>query len=435
MLDAQNIKKDFPIFDRRINGRSLVYLDSASTSQKPYIVLEALEKYYKQNNANIHRGIHTLSEEATAAYELVREHVASFINAKESAEIIFTRNTTEAINLVAYSWGEQNVKPGDEIVVSSLEHHSNLVPWQELCRRKKAFLRVIPLEKDGILDLDALPSLITKKTKLVAITQMSNVLGTIVPLEKIVVAAHSVGAKILIDGAQGVAHIGIDIQKLDCDFLVFSAHKMLGPTGVGVLYGKRAILEAMPPFLFGGDMVKEVHQFEANWNDLPWKFEAGTPNIADVIAFGAALNYIEKIGFAQILKHDQELQAYARKKLALLPEIQVYGHANPADSGGILSFNIPGVHPHDVAAILNEEGIAIRAGHHCAQPLMKLLNVTAVARLSFYLYNDKVDIDRTYEGLQKVYKIFKPSQVHGHIRRNNSRSLSQSSSLRQTEKA
>ncbi len=417
-MDVKSVKKDFPIFERQINGRPLVYLDSASTSQKPRVVLEALQHYYTTMNANIHRGIHTMAEEATLAYESVREHVARFINARTSSEIIFTRNTTEAINLVAYSWGEHNLNEGDEIVVSILEHHSNFVPWQQLCKRKKAVFRVMPVDENGLIQPNTLEKYITKKTKLVAITQMSNVLGTIIPLEPIIKAAHQNGAIVLVDGAQSVPHMGVDVQKLDCDFLAFSGHKMFGPTGVGVLYGKKALLEAMPPFLFGGDMIKEVHVAETTWNDIPWKFEAGTPNIADVIAFGKALEYFNDIGIENISRHEQHLLAYAREKLAMLPGIIFYGPQNHGMSGGILSFNIPTVHAHDVAAILNEEGIAIRAGHHCAQPLMEALKVAATARLSFYVYNDEADIDRTFEALKKVYNIFKPEK-HGHLRRNN----------------
>lgn len=416
MLDVLAIKKEFPIFERKVNGKPLVYLDSASTTQKPRVVLDALIEYYSTMNANIHRGVHTLSEEATAAYEGVRERVARFVGAREAAEIIFTRNATEALNLIAYTWGEKNILAGDEIAVSALEHHSNLVPWQELCRRKSAVLRVIPLTGDsgandnrtalgaGNLDVSRLDEFITPKCKLVAVTQMSNVLGTVTPVEKIIAAAHKVGAVAVVDGAQGVPHLGADVVKIDCDFLAFSAHKMFGPTGVGVLYGKRALLENMPPFLFGGEMVKEVGPFKAEWNDLPWKFEAGTPNIADVIAFGKALDFMESLDFAEVRAHDQELVTYARQKLSDFDGVTVYG---PAVSGGIVSFNVAGVHPHDVASILNEAGLALRAGHHCAQPLMQRLKVPATTRMSFSVYNTKADIDALCEALKNVYKIFK----------------------------
>lgn len=412
MLDPKTLKKDFPIFGRKINGKPLIYLDNASTTQKPECVLAALERYYREMNANIHRGIHTLSEEATEAYEATRQKVADFIHAKECAEIIFTRNATEAINLVAYTWGEQNISSGDNIVVTALEHHSNLVPWQELCRRKNAELKIVSMHSDGTLDLNMLNTIIDQNTKLVAVTQMSNVLGTISPLEKIITQAHTNGnhgrgAKVLIDGAQGVAHMGINVQELDADFVAFSAHKMLGPTGVGVLYGKRQLLEAMPPFMFGGDMVLEVSQEKASWNQLPWKFEAGTPNIADVIAFKAALEYVEKIGFEEILEHDQKLLKYAREQLSTLPNIKLFGSEDPDLAGGVLSFSIPGIHPHDIGSILNEDGVAIRAGHHCAQPLMNHLGVNAAARMSFYIYNNESDIDAAVEALKKVYKIFK----------------------------
>lgn len=407
MIDPQKIKKDFPIFERRINGKPLVYLDNASTSQKPRVVIEALVKFYETMNANIHRGIHTLSEEATAAYEESREVVADFINAFDSSEIIFTRNTTESINLVAYSWGEHNIQKGDVITVSALEHHSNLVPWQELCKRKGAFLMVIPLNEDGTLKITGLDKFINDRTKLVAITQMSNVLGTITPLAKIIEAAKKVGAVTVVDAAQSVAHCPIDVQKMDCDFLAFSSHKMCGPTGVGVLYGKLNLLEKMEPFLFGGDMVKEVRPYEASFHDVPWKFEAGTPNIADVVAFKSAIHYLKNIGMQNILEHDQKLLKYAREKLAQLSGINLYGPADILQSGGILSFNIPGVHAHDVGSILNEDGVAIRTGHHCCQPLMQRLKVPATARMSFYFYNSEEDIDVAFEALKKVYEIFK----------------------------
>ena len=406
MLDPLLLKKQFPIFERQVNGCPLVYLDNASTTQKPRVVLEALAKYYSTMNANIHRGVHTLSEEATEAYEGVRAKVADFIGASESAEIIFTRNTTEAINLVAYTWGEQNISSEDVIAVSALEHHSNLVPWQELCRRKGAELRIIPLTVEGELDVARLHEIITEKCKLVAVTQMSNVLGTVVPLEKIISRAREVGAKVLIDAAQGGPHLGVNVTKLDCDFLAFSAHKMFGPTGVGVLYGKRELLEKMPPFLFGGDMVKEVTAQQAGWNDLPWKFEAGTPNIADVIAFGAAIDFVKSLDFADVRAHEEGLAKYAREKLSQFPGMIIYG---PVNSAGIVSFNIPGVHPHDVASILNEAGVAVRAGHHCAQPLMQLLNVPATTRMSFSVYNTTEDIDTAVEALKNVYKIFNTS--------------------------
>jgi len=407
MLKAEILKKDFPILSRSVNGKPLVYLDNASTSQKPCSVVKALSDFYFTMNANIHRGIHTLSEEATEAYETSRKKVAQFINAKEAEEIIFTKNATEAINLVARSYGDKYIKENDVVVVTALEHHSNLVPWQELCKRKGAYLRVIPIYDDGTLDLSKLDKIIDSKTKIVAVTQMSNVLGTITDLPKIIAAAHAVGAVALIDAAQGIAHMGIDVQKLQCDFAAFSGHKMLGPNGVGVLYGKRAILEQMPPFLFGGDMVREVSQTSATFNDLPYKFEAGTPPIAEVCALTAAIEYIEKVGLKNILEHDRELLAYARKKLEQMPGVILYGPKNIENAGGILSFNVLGVHPHDVGSILNDQGVAIRSGHHCCQPLMQRLGVSATARMSFYLYNTKEDIDAAASALKKVFEIFK----------------------------
>lgn len=407
MLDSEIIKKDFPILKRRFNGAKLAYLDSAATTQKPACVIKAITDFYANTNANVHRGVYTLSEEATAAYEDTRAEVAEFINAGEPAEIIFTRNATEAINLVAQSWGEGNVTAGDNIVVSALEHHSNLLPWRQLAVAKKAEVRTIPINLDGTLDLNALTRLFDKRTRLAAVTQMSNVLGTIVQVDKIIAAAKKVGAVTLIDGAQSVPHMPVDVQNLDCDFLAFSSHKMLGPTGVGVLYGKRAFLEKMPPVLFGGDMVKIVDEKNMVWNDLPWKFEAGTPNIADVGAFKTAFDYLRKIGMKNVLAHDRELTRYAHKKLAQLNGVTIYGPKSVDQKGGIVSFNIPGVHPHDVASVLNEDGIAIRAGHHCCQPLMEHLETSATARMSFYVYTTNEDIDRAFESLKKVYKIFK----------------------------
>ena len=408
MFDPHNIKKDFPIFNNKINGRPLIYLDNASTTQKPKTVIRALENYYENFNANIHRGIHTLSEEATAAYEKTRQHVAKFINATSEKEIIFTRNTTEAINLVAYSWGETNIKKNDEIIVSAIEHHSNLVPWQQLCQRRQAKLKIIPIKKDLTLDMDQYSKFLSKKTKLIAITGMSNVLGTIPDLKQIIDLAHQVNAVTLIDGAQSVAHSPTDVQELDCDFLAFSAHKMLGPTGVGILYGKYEILNEMPPFLFGGDMVKVVEQYKAYWNDLPWKFEAGTPNIADVIAFDEALKYLEKIGMENVQKHDQKLLKYAVEKFSQYKNqnVKLFIQNDIENNGGILSFSIKGIHPHDIATIFNEEGVAIRSGHHCSQPLIESLNVLATARISFYIYNTKEDIDQAELALQKTIKIF-----------------------------
>lgn len=406
MLNIAKIKSQFPILNKKINGKNLVYLDNASTTQKPKSVIDAIKFYYENINANIHRGIYSLSETATKEYEKTRQLTANFIKAKSSEEIIFTRNTTESINLIAYTWGEKNIKKGDEIIVSVLEHHSNLIPWQELAKRKKAKLKIIPLNKDYTLDLNAYKKLLTHKTKLVAITAMSNVLGTITPLKEIIQLAHKKNALVLVDGAQSIGHLGTNVRKIDCDFFVFSSHKMLGPTGVGVLYGKKKILESMPPFLFGGDMIKKVSQFNATFSDLPWKFEAGTPNIADVIAFSKALEFIQEIGIKNIQKHENDLLKYAIKKFSKYKEITLF--LPPiSQMGGILSFTIKGIHPHDIAQILSDEGICIRAGHHCAQPLMEKLKVSSTARLSFYIYNTKKDIDQAEKAIQKTLKIFK----------------------------
>ncbi|MEK7672434.1 MAG: cysteine desulfurase [Patescibacteria group bacterium] len=406
MLNPQTIKKDFPIFKRKIKNKSLVYLDSASTSQKPRQVIKAISNYYENFNANIHRGVYALSEEATQAYENSRKKTAEFINSKSPEEIIFTRNTTESINLVAYSWGEQNIKSGDEIIVSAIEHHSNLVPWQQLCQRKNAKLRIIPLKENLSLDYDAYLKLLSSKTKLVAISATSNVTGLVPDLNFIIKNARKFKAHVLVDGAQSVAHSPTDLQKMDCDFFAFSSHKMLGPTGVGVLYVKKTILEKMPPFLFGGDMVRTVDDNSATWNDTPWNFEAGTPNIADVIAFGAALDYLQKIGLKNIQQHDKKLLDYAVQKFSKYPQLKLYVPPK-SERSSVLSFTIQGIHPHDIASIFNEEGVCIRSGHHCNQPLMLRLKIPATARLSFYFYNTTADIDRAEKALKNVLKIFK----------------------------
>lgn len=407
MLDPQAIKSHFPILSRKIKGKTLVYLDNASTTQKPKSVIKAITDYYENTNANIHRGIHTLSEEATEAYEKVRLQTAKFINARSDREIVFTRNATEAINLVAYTWGESNIKEGDAIIVSAAEHHSNLVPWQQLCKRKKAKLLIIPLKTDYTLDMEVYKQILSAKTKLVAISAMSNVLGLVPNIHEIITEAHKVNAKVLLDGAQFVAHRPTDVQNLDCDFLVFSSHKMLGPTGLGILYAKEEILAQMPPFLFGGDMVKVVDQQGATWNDLPWKYEAGTPNIADTIAFGKAMEFLEEIGMENIAKHDAELLKYAKEIFDKYPQVHLHSPQNSEIAGSVLSFSIKGIHPHDIASIFNEEAVAIRSGHHCAQPLMEHLGVPATARMSFYLYNSEEDIDKAEIALQNVLKIFR----------------------------
>lgn len=407
-LDS-DIKKEFPIFARKINGKPLVYLDNASTTQKPTCVIDALADFYSSHNANIHRGIHALSEEATELYERTRKSVARFINAEVPEEIIFTRNCTESINLVARTWGEANIWRGDEIIVSALEHHANLVPWQVLCQQKKAKLRVIPLTRDGELDMTAYEKLLSKKTKMVCVTAQSNVLGTCPNLKEIIKKAHAHNAVVLVDGAQSAGHRTTNVQSLDCDFFAFSAHKMLGPTGVGVLYGNYELLEEMPPFLVGGDMVTKVEQFTSYYREVPWRFEAGTPNIADVVAFHAALEFLERVGLDAIDVHDRELWDSAYRMLTSHSRVSVAVSQNSSATGSI-PFNVAGVHPHDIATIFNSEGVAIRSGLHCAEPLHRLLGVPATARMSFYLYNTLEDIEVAEKALKKVFRIFSSSQ-------------------------
>lgn len=412
-----NIRNKFPIFNRLINGKSLVYLDNAATSQKPRSVIDALTYYYETMNANVHRGVHKLAEEATEAYENTRKKVAKFINAASEREIIFTKNTTEAINLIATSFGRTHIGKGDEVMVSAFEHHSNLVPWQELVRERKAKLRIIPLKgSDPIkleLDIEAYESMLSDRTKLVCITGMSNALGVMPPLKKMIQMAHKKGALVLIDGAQYIVHNKADMQDLDCEFFVFSAHKMLGPTGVGVLYGKLDLLESMPPFLYGGEMVLTVNQYDATYNEVPWKFEGGTPNIADVIAFEKALDFINEIGMDDIVKHDRALFEYAEERFSKYSAVTLYTpkminvELQSIECGPILSFNVNGVHPHDVASIFSEEGVCIRSGQHCAEPLLRSLGIDASARMSFYLYNTEEDVDRAEKALKNVLKIFK----------------------------
>jgi len=404
-FDARAVRAQFPILQRSIHGHELVYLDSAASSQKPESVIVALDRYYRETNANVHRGVYVLSEEATEAYEGGRRKVARFINAKSSREVIFTRNATEAINLVAYSWGRNNLQPGDEVLLTEIEHHSNLVPWQLIGEQTGAKLRFIPMMDNGTLDLESLDELLTERTRLVAFTAMSNVLGTITPAREIVRRAHAAGALALVDGAQSVPHLRVDVQDLDCDFLAFSGHKMCGPTGIGVLYGKRALLEEMPPFLGGGDMIRTVHLRESTWNDLPWKFEAGTPAIAQGVGMGAAVDFLTGLGMDAVREHERELTAYALEALSEVSGLTLYGP--PADQrGGVVSFNLAGIHPHDVASILDREGIAVRAGHHCAQPLMDRLGVHATTRASFYVYNTREDVDRLVEALHISKQVF-----------------------------
>jgi cysteine desulfurase/selenocysteine lyase len=405
-LDATAIRRDFPIFEREVNGKPLVYLDSAATSQKPRAVIDALEDYYSRYNANIHRGIYTIAEEATAAYEASRKKVARFIGAPDTAELVFTRNTTEAINLVAYTWGRKNVGPGDEIVLTEMEHHSNLVPWILLQEQTGCTLKHIPFGDDGLLDMDAARRMITSRTKLVSVVHASNVLGTINPVAELAHLAHEQGALILVDGAQSVPHFDVQVADLRCDFLAFSAHKMLGPTGVGALWGRRELLEAMPPFLGGGEMIAQVFLDHATYNELPWKYEAGTQNIADAIVWGSAIEYLESVGMAAIRAHDIELTEYALELLSEETDVILYGPRDARARGGVVAFNVGDVHSHDVAAVLDAEAIAIRVGHHCCQPIMRRLDVAGTARASFYLYNTREDVDKLVDGLGRVRELF-----------------------------
>ena len=406
MLEVASIRRDFPVLHQEVNGKPLVYLDSGATAQKPRQVIDALVDYYSNYNANIHRGIHYLSEKATEAYENVRKIVADFINAPQPECIIFTHNTTEAVNAVAYGYGRKFLQARDEILLTEMEHHSNMIPWQILSQEKGVVLRWLPITQNHTLDLKKLDDLLTSKTKIVAVTQMSNVLGTINPIRDIIRKAHSVGARVVIDGAQGVPHAGIDVQDVNCDFLAFPSHKMLGPTGAGVLYGKMELLEAMDPFMTGGSMILEVWKEKATWNQVPHKFEAGTPDIGEVIAFGEAVNYLQRLGIEKVLEHEKEITAYALERLSEVDDLTVYGPKDPELQGGIISFNFKEIHPHDVGTILDQEGIAIRAGHHCAQPLMRVLGVQGTARASFYLYNDKNEVDRLIEAIHKCKEIF-----------------------------
>ncbi len=406
MFDPYAIKKDFPILKRIINGKPLVYLDNAATTQKPQVVIDSLVNYYTNHNANIHRGIHTLAEEATAMHEEVRGKIAKFIGASSSKEIVFVRNATEAINLVAYSWGRSFLKKGDAIILSEGEHHSNIVPWQILASEKNIKLYFIPVRDDGQLDLDYFKKVLTPKVKLVSLVHISNVLGTINPVEEIAELAHEVGALFLVDAAQSVPRIPVNVQKLDCDFLAVSGHKMCGPTGIGFLHAKEEILSNMPPFLGGGDMIREVYLDHSKWNELPFKFEAGTPNIADAIALGTAVDYLEKIGMENIFQHEKRLTENALNRLSKLSYLSIYGPKTTENKTGVISFSVKGIHPHDVAQLLDQEGIAIRSGFHCAMPLHQKLQMPSTCRASFYIYNTTEDIDRLVEGLDKAVKIF-----------------------------
>lgn len=408
-LSIENIRKDFPILKRKVHdNKPLVYLDNASTTQKPKQVIDALTNYYNNYNANIHRSVYSIAEEATEAYEKVRDKVAKFLNISKREEIIFVRGTTEGINLVAYAWGRKHIKEGDIIVTTEYEHHSNIVPWQLLVKEKGAKLEYIEINDNGELILDQLDKyLATGKVKLVVFSLMSNVLGTISDAEKIISKCHEAGVKTLVDAAQAVPHMSVDVTKLGCDFFAFSAHKMLGPTGIGVLWVRKSVLETMDPFHGGGDMIREVHKYETTWNDLPYKFEAGTPNIADVIGFGSAIDYLSQLGMETVRKHEMELTQYALDKMSQIKGIVIYGPKDVSKRGGVISFNFHDVHPHDVATIVDREGIAIRSGHHCAQVLMEKLNVAATNRASFYIYNTKQDVDKLIQSLGKVSELFK----------------------------
>ena len=408
-LSIENIRKDFPILDIRVrDNKPLVYLDNASTTQKPKQVIDTITNYYNNYNANIHRSVYSIAEKATEAYEKTRDKVAKFINAPKREEIIFVRGTTEGINLVAYAWGRKNIKEGDIIVTTEYEHHSNIVPWQLLVKEKGAKLEYIGVDDDGELILDQLDKyLATGKVKLVTFSLMSNVLGTISDYEKIISKCKQAGVKILVDAAQAVPHMKVDLEKLGCDFFAFSGHKMLGPTGVGVLWVKKEVLETMDPFHGGGDMIREVHKYETTWNDLPYKFEAGTPNIADVIGFGAALDYLSNLGMDNVRNHEIELTKYALEKMSQIKGIVIYGTKDISKRGGVISFNFHDIHPHDIATIVDREGIAIRSGHHCAQVLMERLDVAATNRASFYIYNTKDDVDKLIQSLAKVSELFK----------------------------
>ena len=410
-LNIEKIREDFPILKRKVSGgKSLVYLDNAATTQKPLAVINAIHDYYMNYNSNIHRAVHQLAEEATLEFEKTREKVAEFINARSTEEIVFTRNATEAINLVAYSWGRANVKKEDRIVITELEHHSNIVPWQILTSEKGAKLDYVGTDENGYLKLQEYMNYLEsskKKVKLVSVSHMSNVLGTIVPVNDMTKMSHEKGIPVLIDAAQSVPHMPVDVQKMDCDFMAFSAHKMLGPTGVGILYVKKEILEKMPPFIGGGDMIKEVHKYETRYNDLPYKFEGGTPNIADVIGFSAAIDYLNKLGMDKVREHEVELTEYALDIITKVKGVTLYGPRNTKDRGGVISFNIGDIHPHDLATIMNDHGVAIRSGHHCAQVLMERLDVAATSRASFYIYNTKEEIDIFVSALGEARRLFK----------------------------
>jgi cysteine desulfurase / selenocysteine lyase len=408
-LNVSKIRQDFPILKRKIKGnKTLVYLDNAATTQKPISVINAICNYYMNYNSNIHRAVHQLAEEATLEYEKTREKIAKFINARSTDEIIFTRNATEAINLVSYSWARTNVEKDEKVVLTEIEHHSNIVPWQILTQEKGAKLEYVGIDDKGYLNIEEYKKYLqSDKVKLVSVSHMSNVLGTIMPVNEIIKMAHQKSIPVLIDGAQSVPHMPVDVRDMDCDFLAFSAHKMLGPTGVGVLYVKREILNEMPPFIGGGDMIREVHKYDTRYNDLPYKFEGGTPNIADVIGFGAAIDYLNKIGMDKVREHEMDVTNYALNAIDDFKDIIIYGPSDVNHRGGVVSFNIGDIHPHDLATIMNDHGIAIRSGHHCAQVLMERLDVAATSRASFYIYNTKEEVDAFINALDEARRLFR----------------------------
>jgi len=405
-VNVARIREDFPILKRQVNEKPLIYFDNAATSQKPNSVIDTIDQYYRDYNANIHRGIHKLAEQATLAHEEAREKVAKFINAKRSGEVIFTRNATEALNLVADSWGRANVGKGDKIVLTIMEHHSNIVPWQLLAEEKGARVEFIKIDENGELRQDEVHEVIDDSTKIVCVTHASNVLGAINPVRDIGRVAHRFGALFLVDAAQSVPHMPVNVQDIDCDFAAFSGHKMLGPMGIGVLYGKTEVLEAMPPFLVGGEMIREVHTTGASWKDLPYKFEAGTPNVSGAIGLGAAVDYLQNIGMTNVFDHEKEITGYALGRLREVEGLVIYGPMNVNHRVGVISFNLGDIHAHDLASILDEDGIAIRSGHQCAQPLMEFLQVPATSRASFYIYNTKAEVDVFIVALEKARKIF-----------------------------
>ncbi len=403
-MNISQIRKQFPILDQQINGHPLAYLDNAATSQKPLAVVEALKHYYENDNSNVHRGVHTLGSRATDAYEGAREKVVRFIHAGSTEEVVFTRGTTTSINMVAAGYARSVCKPGDEILITMMEHHSNLIPWQQAAKATGATLRYLPLQPDGTLRLADVEEMVTDRTKIVSVMHVSNVLGVINPVKEMAAIAHKRGAVILVDGAQSTPHMRVDVQDLDCDFYAFSGHKMCGPTGIGVLYGRKALLEQMEPFEFGGEMIGNVELYDATWKDLPWKFEGGTPIIAGAVGLGAAIDFLEEVGMDRIFRHEQELTQYAVEQLSKIGDLEIYGPRT--ERTGLVTFNLAGVHPHDVATVLDSEGVAVRAGHHCCQPLMRWLQVSATARASFYLYNTEEEVDQLVKALLKTKEYF-----------------------------